>query len=89
MRRIGGWEIDPTPLGQGSFGTVFQACHSATRAAAAVKEIRLDRMKGNSKIRDSLEQEISVLSAVQESASVNIVRLLDTFRVRHRWLRVS
>lgn len=63
-------------IGQGSFAIVWKARHTVTGALAAVKEINTDKL--NRKLQESLNSEIAVLQRVKH---VNIVGLLDLFKV--------
>ncbi len=74
-RTVGNWEIEDV-IGQGSFAIVWKARHTVTGALAAVKEINTDKL--NRKLQESLNSEIAVLQRVKH---VNIVGLLDLFKV--------
>jgi serine/threonine-protein kinase ULK2 len=70
-RTIGQWRIQFT-IGSGSFAIVHLARHSVTAQFAAVKEINLDKL--NTKLRQSLDSEISILKRISHP---NIVKLYE------------
>lgn len=76
QRCIGDWIVDPQPLGQGSFAVVWKATHRATSRPAAIKEINLTKL--NSRLRQSLESEISVLSRISHQNVVQLYEVLET-----------
>ncbi|KAL4529998.1 hypothetical protein Ndes2437B_g08473 [Nannochloris sp. 'desiccata'] len=76
QRCIGDWLVDPQPLGQGSFAVVWKATHRATSCPAAIKEINLTKL--NSRLRQSLESEISVLSRISHQNVVQLYEVLET-----------
>lgn len=71
QRLVGRWALS-THIGAGSFAIVWRARHVDTGAEAAVKEINLSKL--NSKLRQSLESEVSILKRVRHE---NIVTLLE------------
>ena len=76
QRLVGRWALS-THIGAGSFAIVWRARHVDTGAEAAVKEINLSKL--NSKLRQSLESEVSILKRVRHE---NIVTLLEVVEVR-------
>lgn len=75
-RRVGSWQLDPVPIGSGSFAIVWKAWHVDTGVMAAVKEITTDRL--SPKLLESLQSEIAVLRRTQHR---NIVTMLDLIQV--------
>ena len=82
-RRVGDWELEPAPIGSGSFAIVWKARNLRSGVLAAVKEIITDRL--SPKLHESLESEIAVLRRVQHR---NVVRLLDLIQVGARELHL-
>jgi len=78
QRRVGQWLLS-THIGAGSFAIVWRARHAESGAEAAVKEINLAKL--NSKLRQSLESEVSILKRIRHE---NIVQLLEVLEVRLR-----
>ncbi len=76
QRLVGRWAL-LTHIGAGSFAIVWRARHVDSGAEAAVKEINLSKL--NSKLRQSLESEVSILKRVRHE---NIVTLLEVLEVR-------
>ena len=74
-RTVGEWVIS-THIGSGSFAIVWKARHRLTGQESAIKEIALDKL--NSKLRQSLESEVSILKRINHD---NIVKLLEVFEV--------
>lgn len=68
-------------VGSGSFAVVWKATRKSDGATVAVKDIATSKL--NTKLRESLESEISIL---QRTHHPNIIRLYEIRRVR-RMLR--
>ena len=89
-RRVGDWVLDAQSIGQGSFAVVWKAHHATTGAAAAVKEISLDKL--NAKLRQSLESEVSILKRITHQNIVHLHEVLEVWalhaqRVASTWRR--
>ncbi|KAL4427734.1 hypothetical protein ABPG75_001832 [Micractinium tetrahymenae] len=78
QRLVGRWALS-THIGAGSFAIVWRARHVDTGAEAAIKEINLSKL--NSKLRQSLESEVSILKRVRHG---NIVTLLEVIEEEGR-----
>jgi serine/threonine-protein kinase ULK/ATG1 len=76
QRSVGSWRLDRQPIGSGSFAIVWRARHAENGQEAAVKEINLSKL--NSKLRQSLESEVSILKRIQHE---NIVQLHEVIEV--------
>ncbi|GAB4822348.1 hypothetical protein N2152v2_009394 [Parachlorella kessleri] len=77
-RTVGEWVIS-THIGSGSFAIVWKARHRLTGQESAIKEIALDKL--NSKLRQSLESEVSILKRINHD---NIVKLLEVFEEKSK-----
>ncbi|KDD73303.1 protein kinase [Helicosporidium sp. ATCC 50920] len=75
---VGDWEVE-SHLGVGSFAVVWRARHRVTGQEAAIKEIQLSKL--NSKLRQSLESEVSIMQRIRHP---NIVQLLEVLGDRSR-----
>ena len=73
-RLVGDWAIS-THIGSGSFAIVWRARHRLSGQEAAIKEIALDKL--NSKLRQSLESEVSILKRINHD---NIVKCAGPVR---------
>lgn len=76
MAVVGDWELSER-IGSGSFAIVWRGRHRVTGLQAAVKEIDVERL--SSKLRRSLDGEISILSRISHP---NVVKLLEVVEVR-------
>lgn len=73
-RFVGDWQVESL-LGSGSFAVVWKAKHIDTGQYAAIKEINLSRL--NSKLRQSLESEISILRKISHKNIVQLFQVLE------------
>lgn len=74
-RRIGDWEVGSV-LGTGSFAVVWKAKHRSTGQHAAIKEINLTKL--NSRLRQSLESEVSILKRISHPHIVTLLDVLES-----------
>ena len=74
-RRIGEWDVGSI-LGSGSFAVVWKAKHRSTGQHAAIKEINLTKL--NSRLRQSLESEVSILKRISHPHIVMLLEVLES-----------
>lgn len=74
QRSVGEWDIG-AQLGRGAFAVVWKAQHRQTTQEAAVKEIDVEKL--NSRLRQSLESEVSILKRVSHNNIVKLYQVIE------------
>ncbi|HMG19689.1 MAG TPA: serine/threonine-protein kinase [Kofleriaceae bacterium] len=72
---VGGWELGAV-LGRGAMGEVYEACHVATRAPAAVKLLRRELL-GDPRHVERFLREVRIAGAI---ATRHVVKVLEASR---------
>jgi serine/threonine-protein kinase ULK2 len=76
--QVGDWEVRQE-IGRGAYATVYRGYNVKTGQEVAVKEINTSNL--STKLKQSLQSEITVLRRVKHE---NIVQLYDVLEVRAR-----